>query len=419
MKKTIKTIITLFITLATIISFNSWVSAADTTKSNQKYNIGSMEPTDKEYVPDGSIDKKDSHSGWTLGNFNINGYSRMTTDSKGTPVFLKNVGDEVFLSFSLEQNILKLNGDETKCIAAISEGYDKNFDFSSDCFGQGLVLVKFTDSENSSKIIPYANFLKGAKVGADTKVQVFEEGDYEVSLDYCIADGLAPFGLSKIGNHKILPSYNYYRIYFKFKIRNGNCMVFPCDVKTKSELTNCSYTENGFYLDLAKSKYLTIDIKKQLLNEGKNGLVEDTRFNRPSYDGAAFTEEGIYVITVHNTYTNQKTTKTVYVGNDNLLKAYANYSSTGITISDINKLVNEGATISEEGIISNKTVPVENYELNNNTENITTATDNSETNNPNKRNNTVVTVIIVISIVAIISILGIKIIKRKKGQSGV
>ncbi len=77
-------------------------------------------------------------------------------------------------------------------------------------------------------------------------------------------------------------------------------MVYPFDVLTKGELTNSSLTENGFYLDLAKSRYLDIDVKKEVLVQGSDALTEDTRFNRPAKDGEQYTDEGIYTITVRN-----------------------------------------------------------------------------------------------------------------------
>lgn len=40
-------------------------------------------------------------------------------------------------------------------------------------------------------------------------------------------------------------------------------MVYPFDTVNKNELTNTSVTENGFYLDLAKSKYLDINVKRK------------------------------------------------------------------------------------------------------------------------------------------------------------
>ena len=51
-------------------------------------------------------------------------------------------------------------------------------------------------------------------------------------------------------------------------------MVFPFDVTTGAELTNTAFTENGFYLDLAKSRYLDIDIQREVLMEGVDGLTE-------------------------------------------------------------------------------------------------------------------------------------------------
>ena len=90
------------------------------------------------------------------------------------------------------------------------------------------------------------------------EVKLCEEGDYEVALDYELRkNNLDLFGWNPF------PSYNDYRIFFRFSVRNGNCMVYPFDVVTGAELTNSSITENGFYLDLAKSRYLNIDIKKE------------------------------------------------------------------------------------------------------------------------------------------------------------
>ena len=57
-------------------------------------------------------------------------------------------------------------------------------------------------------------------------------------------------------------------------------------------------TENGFRLDLAKSRYLKINLKKEILKDSADGLIEDTRFNGPVQDGAEYTEEGIYHIDI-------------------------------------------------------------------------------------------------------------------------
>ena len=125
-------------------------------------------------------------------------------------------------------------------------------------------------------------------------------------------------------------------------------MVYPFDVTTGSELTNSSMTENGFRLDLAKSRYLKVNLKREVLSESADGLIEDTRFNGPARDGAEYTDEGIYTITVTNEYTGQFTVKKIYVGTNNVLKAHM---TTGLSISEINNLVDQGAVISDDGTI--------------------------------------------------------------------
>lgn len=125
-------------------------------------------------------------------------------------------------------------------------------------------------------------------------------------------------------------------------------MVYPFDIATGSELMNSSMTENGFRLDLAKSRYLKVNLKREILSESADGLIEDTRFNGPARDGAEYTDEGIYTITVTNEYTGQFTVKKIYVGTNNVLKAHM---TTGLSISEINNLVDQGAVISDDGTI--------------------------------------------------------------------
>ena len=84
------------------------------------------------------------------------------------------------------------------------------------------------------------------------------------------------------------------------------------------------------------------------MSDSADGLVEDTRFNGLAKDGDIYTDEGIYTITVYNRYTEQLTTKKIYVGRNNIIKAYM---ITGLPIADINALVSKGATISNDGTI--------------------------------------------------------------------
>lgn len=299
---------------------------------------------DTGFAESNPIDKDDPHWDWSLGTFYLSGYTRQMENESGELLFLKNVGDTVTLWFSLNQDINCLNGDERLSIASDKNGFDQNLGVAQQDFGRGMLIVKHTDYLNHSTVTTYRDFLAAeASTTADTEVSVFEEGDYEIALDYEIREAhLNLFGWEP------LPSYHNYRISFKFSVRNGNTMIFPRDVETGAELINGAITEHGFVLDLAQSRYLDIDIKKEVLQEGTVGLVEDVRFNKPAKDGSEFTDEGIYSITVTNRYTGQQTIKKIYVGTNDMLKAYV---VTGMSLQDIQEQVALGATITENGTL--------------------------------------------------------------------
>ena len=288
----------------------------------------------------------DFHYGWELGEFFISGHTSTAKDDDGTIVILKNVGDEVTLWFNLKQNINALNNSPKLAITNDAEWYDQYFETPKTDSGKGVLVIRQRDYENVlHEPVIYTNYLEAnATVGADTKVSFFEEGDYEVALDY------------QITKDKLFDQSGHYRIFFKFSVRNGNCMVYPLDAITGAELTNSSMTENGFKLDMAKSRFLNINVKREMLTETIDGLIEDTRFNKTVKDGDVFTDEGIYTITVSNKYTGQFTTKKIYVGTNLLLKAYM---TTGLSIKEIKALVDQGATIDEMGVIHVKS-PAEN-----------------------------------------------------------
>lgn len=316
-------------------------SEKNVTTSEQTYALGEKTRV-KEfdgYSGSSEIKKDDVHYGWDIGQFFVSGYTDKVKESDGNVVFLKNVGDTVTLWFNLQQDINKLNGDEDLKITADTEGFDQYFETPRTNFGKGTLIIRHTDyNNNSSEPQIHTKYLEAnATVGANTKVQLFEEGDYEIALDY------------EVTSDKLIDKVGHYRIFFTFSVRNGNCMVYPLDVATGSELTNSSMTENGFMLDLAKSRYLQINVKREILTESADGLVEDTRANGPAKDGAKYIDEGIYTITATNQYTNQTTTKKIYVGTNNVLKAFM---TSGLSIEEINKLVSEGATIGDEGIIT-------------------------------------------------------------------
>ena len=288
-----------------------------------------------------TIKEKDNHYGWRLGRLYVSGFTQRTEDDNGNVVFLKNSGDQVLLGFDLEQNIEKLNGDDNLSITYDKKGYDEYFEVSETAFGKGTLIVRRTDYQNS-KGTPqvYTNYLSAeSKVNADTTVQVNEEGDYEVALDYTIKN--AP---RKIFGKNILPKTSDYTIrLFKFSVRNGNSMIFPFDVATGEELTNQAFTENGFKIDLAKSRYLKVFVKKETMDDLESN---DTRENKPAKDGAEYTDKGIYTITVEDPSTSQITTKKIYVGTEDRYKAYV---TTGLSLDEIDAQLSNGAVVAEDG----------------------------------------------------------------------
>ncbi len=364
----------LLMSVVLLIVLQGQVFASTTNESIVKdedelrYNLGSPINAGKDtgYSETNKIDNKDPHYGWELGRFFIDGFTRVSEDLGGNPIFLKNVGDTVTLWFNLEQDIDSLNGNEDLTISEDENGYDEYFGINKTDFGRGTLIIRYTDYKNEmSDPAIYTNFLSAkAVMGAETEVKLFEEGDYEVSLNYEIKDSPR-----KVFGKDIIPKYTNYRIFFKFSVRNGNAMAFPFDVETKSELTNKSFTENGFYIDFAKSRYLDINIKRENVKEGSNKLIEDTRFNRPAKDGEEYTDEGIYTISVKNRYTDQETVKKIYVGTNDVIKAYL---TTGISIKEIEKMVNKGAEIKDDGSIVN----VETVNNETNTDNSISKEDN-------------------------------------------
>lgn len=125
-------------------------------------------------------------------------------------------------------------------------------------------------------------------------------------------------------------------------------MVYPFDLVTGSELSDQAITANGFRLDMARSRYLTIDVTRSVLKASSGGLVEDVRFNRPAKDGDEYTAEGIYTFKVKNLYTGEETQKTIYVGESSELRAL---SVNKISIPFLNEQIGLGASISSDGKI--------------------------------------------------------------------
>lgn len=396
-------------------SYKETEKTVDLTNMN-KFTLGETikTGTDNGYFGKEDIDKNDPHYNWVLGNFFVSGYTDKTDDN----IFLKNVGDRVSLYFNLKEDIDKLNGEENLSISEDINGYDQNFQTKQTNMGRGTLIIRYTDQEGvKSDPIIYENYLQSlTSAGADTKVQLFEEGDYEVALDY------------EIKKDGFLPSYSNYRISFAFKVRNGNCMVYPRDIVTQSELAESSVTPNGFYIDLAESYYLKPYIQMTRWTKGVNGYVEDIRLNTVANDGDKFEEEGIYTITVVNPTTNLTTEKKIYVGSDSVLIAHMNVENSSYTVNEIANLVEQGAQIKDDGTIVMPT----SYEPEGETSETTTLSDttadkteistasdiNSAVNSVESEVNNVIVavlfavIVVVVIVVAAIAVLVLK--KRKK-----
>ncbi len=318
----------------------------------QSFALGSVVNAglDTGYSESNEIKESDPHFGWQLGSFNVKGFTSVQRGGESA-TFLKTVGDKVSLEFELSQDINRLNGNPLLTIANDENGYDQGMQIekSSPGFGRGTLIVRKTDYQNNySEPQVYNDYLAGVAAGANTQVDLFEEGDYEVVLDYEIKNDVHKVGgFLFVPEASIFPDYSNYTIRFKFSVRNGNTMPFLFDAQSGSELTNESVAPDGFVIDLARSRYLNVNVKREVLT----GKSFDVRSNAPAKDGDRYTDEGIYTISTENTSTGQTTEKTIYVGSDPSLKAYA---AAGYSTTQIEEAVNQGAAINDDGSITRR-----------------------------------------------------------------
>lgn len=266
-------------------------------------------------------DDSDPHYGWDIGEFFIGGFTEM----KGNDTFLKETGDRVSLWFNLKQDINNCNNKDAIYVVSDENGYDQELETERTYFGKGALIIKKTNSDGTKeKPIIYTNFLEAsASPNADIKVSLFEEGDYQVTLDYELK-----YDKTKIPgiDFSVFPEKARYKISFSFSIRNGNTIVFFKDIgNNDSELKTGSCTENGIKVDYAKSKYLTVYYERSTLN----GNVFDVRKNTVVSDGDVFKDEGVYKFTITNETTGQTTEKILCIGSEELLQKYYQFLANG------------------------------------------------------------------------------------------
>lgn len=276
------------------------------------------------------IKNGDVHYAWSLGQFVLTGYTEVVKE-ESVPVFLVNPGDTISLTYKLDQNIDALNGKDSLFISEDTNGYDEAFQVEKTNFGRGALLVKFTDSTNKTRVTPHLDYLTSVKGRtANATISNLEEGDYEVALDYEIAENMWP-------GHK----YYNYRTVFKFKVRNSSSMVFLRDLKTKDQIANFSVAENGFSVEKS-SHYQKVSVGRQNLTDNGNGYSLTQITKRECYDGAEFTDPGIYTVSVKNNYTGESVDMTIAVGDDRITNAYVT-SNCVYKPEEISEMVANGA----------------------------------------------------------------------------
>lgn len=302
-----------------------------------KYTVNTGK--DNGFSGDSVINANDPHSGWQLGIFSVKGFSKVIEKSNGEIIFLKNLGDQLVFDYELYQDIDCLNNDETVSIYYDKDCTDTALQVPRQDFGRGALFVKKCDYSNKTTFpVEYTSYLEAKQKNANTKAIMFEEGDYSVALDYEIEDSRNIFGATTFFGHKILPSYTNYRYAFNFKIRNSNCMAYPIDLKG-NELFDGDVTSTGFKLDLAKSRYLTVDVKYLEIVNGRPVV----RGDRIVKEGTEYTNEGIYTITVSNEVTGKETVMTIFVGDSPELMLYADLNRSEV----VQDVIDENETKSD------------------------------------------------------------------------
>ena len=326
-------------------AFDPSVSKTETIGPNNTYEFSEVKRVDSQdgFTDPVALEADDPHIDWTVGKFYVSGFTSKKLED-GIPVFLKVPEDRVALWFDLEQELDKCHGDTGIKVNYIDSGSDKYFETPTIAnFGRGALIIRKTDHQNKKERQIYTNYLEAsAVVGANTRVDLFEEGDYEVALDYQLHyDKPIAFGITTT---KTLT----YQVFFKFKVRNGDISAFLRDVDTGQFITNSNVAEHGFYIDVAQSHNLEMSITRDVLTDSLDGLVRDTKFSGVATEGRNYTDEGIYTVTVKNPATGDSIEKTVYVGNRDIMLAHV---KTGKPLSEINERLSLGAYIDEDGNI--------------------------------------------------------------------
>ncbi len=295
------------------------------------------------YSGQGAIGGSDPHSGWELGSFILDG----CTECRDNTMLVKTPDEKISLKYRLSQSDLdRLGGDSDLSIKSDPTGTDSGFGVQNEYFGRGALLIRRTDENGTAEevqVIP--DFLSNIAVsGTETEVQLFDEGDYEVALDY------------RINEDGFFYDDQYdYRVFFKFSVRNCGCGIWPVDTVSGESLDNAVSTYNGFRLDSSVSDYLKVKVSLSQWTEKENGYSEIHIYDRAPEKDELFEEEGIYTITAINPTTDpsgrQPVIKKIYVGSSDVLRAYVSGRNKDMTVNMIADCIKRGGSVLADGTL--------------------------------------------------------------------
>lgn len=149
----------------------------------------------------------DPHFGWSIGSFFLNGYTHEAGNKEHEAVYFKSKEEPLVLSFQLEQDIDSLCGNPALSIADDKRGMDREFGVTSDSFGRGTLIIRYTDLSGASVTTVLNDYLsEKAFGGTDDGILLTQPGKYEVALDYVIR------------KDSFIDSYQDYRVAFSFQV---------------------------------------------------------------------------------------------------------------------------------------------------------------------------------------------------------
>jgi len=200
-----------------LLCFGMMVSVAENVRAEEKEPVSTTRMylgsvvnagNGDGYSEKNEIDIDDPHYNWKLGEFYVSGFTRAIDEESESPVFLKNVGDKVKLSFLLNQDIAKLNGNDDLSIEQDDDGYDEHFGIPKTDFGKIIyekreeTIERVAKAAKELELVDYLNrsifalssgekqqIAIGSVYALAPKVYIFDEPS--ANLDYAATKRLA------------------------------------------------------------------------------------------------------------------------------------------------------------------------------------------------------------------------------------